>query len=636
MHWLDDEKHRKHWELAVRGLSDGLWCLDLDNGEMWRSPEFWRLLGFDDAEIDSDEPIAFAEFLHTDDRLHVEHCLQQHLDSGTPFDVESRLRLKDGGYRWFRIRGTAEWEVGDSNSRRPVRVGGAIQDVHDLFEAARSREESERRAREQYHHTPVMMHSIDPNGVLIDVSDFWCQHLGYQRSEVIGTASSSILTDESRQRAVEEILPEFHREGRIIDVPYQVRRKSGEIRDVLLTAESIRGATGNTERSLVVMVDVTDRVQSEQALLLARSRLALTLSATKIGLWDWHTLTDEVFFSAQCKQLLGYDADENWNSFDHWERLVHPDDQADVFGQLAAYIDGRKSEYSTTYRLRAHDGSYRWVLARGRYLETPDGRRNRIAGILVDITEQKEVEKQLQLLTDELTRSNRELQQFAYVASHDLQEPLRAVESFCTLLKQRYADELDETGNEFIDFAVSGAQRMKSMIQSLLEYSRIGSMTPEHVACDMNAVVQTAIANLRMQIEESGTRIEVFEGLPMVSGDVLQLARVFQNLISNAIKFRKAETQPTIKVAFHEQDDHWIFEVVDDGIGFRTEFASEVFQIFRRLESRRDFAGNGIGLSICKRIVESHGGTITAESIPGVGSCFRFTIPKRAVDVAQA
>ncbi|MBI4183223.1 MAG: HAMP domain-containing protein [Proteobacteria bacterium] len=234
-------------------------------------------------------------------------------------------------------------------------------------------------------------------------------------------------------------------------------------------------------------------------------------------------------------------------------------------------------------------------------------------------------ETDLQCRTEELARSNAELEQFAYVASHDLQEPLRAVASYTQLLERRYEGQLDERAQKYLRHAGEGARRMQALIEALLAYSRVTTRGADFQPVDCGEAVEAALRNLEAAIEESGAKVERGP-LPTVAGDREQLIRVFQNLIGNAIKFR-GERTPEIRVSAERVGDDWRFAVSDNGIGFDPQFADRIFIIFQRLHTREQYPGLGLGLSICKRIVERHGGRLWAQSIPGEGSTFHFTLP---------
>jgi signal transduction histidine kinase len=225
----------------------------------------------------------------------------------------------------------------------------------------------------------------------------------------------------------------------------------------------------------------------------------------------------------------------------------------------------------------------------------------------------------------ELERSNAELEQFAYVASHDLQEPLRKVASFCQLIEKRYSDQLDDRGRQYIDFAVDGAKRMQALINDLLSFSRVGRTTERFRPVDLDEVAANALASLEPVIEESGATVTIHP-LPTVSGDPSLLNAVFQNLIGNAIKFR-SEDAPVVELGAERQDDHWVLRVTDNGIGIPDQYAERIFVIFQRLHAREAYEGTGIGLSLCRKIVEFHGGRIAIDKGRASGTSVTFTLP---------
>ncbi|MEU1365497.1 CHASE3 domain-containing protein [Streptomyces sp. NPDC005803] len=232
--------------------------------------------------------------------------------------------------------------------------------------------------------------------------------------------------------------------------------------------------------------------------------------------------------------------------------------------------------------------------------------------------------------TEELRRSNSELEQFAYVASHDLQEPLRKVASFCQLLEKRYGTELDARGRQYIDFAVDGAKRMQVLINDLLTFSRVGRVHDSWSAVDLDRSLDRALVNLTLVIEESGTTVVRTDPLPEVNGDATTLAMVWQNLLGNAVKFRRPDEPCVITVGCTREGDFWHFTVTDNGIGIAPEFAEKVFVIFQRLHARDEYDGTGIGLALCRKIIEFHGGRIWLDPEPRVGARIHFCLPAEA------
>ncbi len=257
-------------------------------------------------------------------------------------------------------------------------------------------------------------------------------------------------------------------------------------------------------------------------------------------------------------------------------------------------------------------------------LETPDGLL--VTSIIRDVSDRKRAEEQLRQTAAELERSNAELQQFAYVASHDLQEPLRMVASYTQLLSRRYKDKLDADAEEFIAYAVDGAQRMQALINDLLAYSRVGTRGRPLEPVDTGGVVDQVLADLRPTIEEDGATVTRGE-LPIVMGDGVQLGQLFQNLIGNALKYRRLDVPARVEVEAERLGREWRFAIRDNGIGVAPEYAERVFVIFQRLHTRTEYPGTGIGLAICKKIVERHGGRIWIDSVPGEGTTFSFTLP---------
>jgi light-regulated signal transduction histidine kinase (bacteriophytochrome) len=243
----------------------------------------------------------------------------------------------------------------------------------------------------------------------------------------------------------------------------------------------------------------------------------------------------------------------------------------------------------------------------------------------------RDANDELERQARELMRSNAELQQFAYVASHDLQEPLRMISSYTQLLMRRYGDRFDEEAREFMDFVVDGAARMKQLIEDILAYSRVGTRTRELRPVSADTALAKALVNLRGSIEGCGAAV-THDKLPEVAADEAQLVQLFQNLIGNALKF-KGEAPPHIHVGAAALPDAWEIAVRDNGIGIEPQYFERIFMVFQRLHSKGEYPGTGIGLAICKKVVDRHGGNIRVESRPGEGSTFYFTLPRRESNV---
>jgi len=333
-----------------------------------------------------------------------------------------------------------------------------------------------------------------------------------------------------------------------------------------------------------------------------------------------------IFVSKEAEQLPGYPV-QNWLSEpDFWSRLLPPEEVARV-AEFYAYAV-KNGEARVEYKAFTKDGEIRWLRNMARMVADSTGQSGTLRGVMVDITDLKLAEEALVEHAQELARSNAELEQFAYAASHDLQEPLRMVASYVQLLARRYQGKLDAEADEYIAFAVEGATRMQDLIRDILGFSRIGNHAkPPEV--DANAVLKKVLKNMEPAVNECGATITC-DRLPTVRVVENQLGLLFANLIGNSIKFR-GSSPPLIHIEAQREGGYWRFCVRDNGIGIATEHVDRIFRLFQRLNPRKQYPGTGIGLAICKKIVELCGGRIWVESVPKQGASFYFTIPDRQV-----
>jgi PAS domain S-box-containing protein len=313
-------------------------------------------------------------------------------------------------------------------------------------------------------------------------------------------------------------------------------------------------------------------------------------------------------------------------------RILNSGHHSKEFFQQMYHAIGNGKVWRGEIKNRAKDGSIYWVDATIVPTLSKEGKPSQYVSIRVDITRRKLAEEalagkafELSRKDEELARSNAELEQFAYVASHDLQEPLRMIANYTQLLAERYRGKLDEQADRYIAYSVDGALRMQSLIQDLLKVSRVSKEEIESQTIDCCTVVEQAVKNLQAAIQESGAVVS-WNSLPVIMADPSQLTQVFQNLIANAIKFHGTE-KPVIQIDAERKDHEWVVTVSDNGIGIPAESRQDIFVIFRRLHTRAEYAGNGIGLSMCKKIIERHGGKLWVEAQAKPGCLFKFTLP---------
>jgi PAS domain S-box-containing protein len=373
-----------------------------------------------------------------------------------------------------------------------------------------------------------------------------------------------------------------------------------------------------------IFENITERIVAEKALRSSGEKLNLALQNGNIGTWEWDIPNERMEWDERMEAIFGVDAGSfngTWSSF---EKCLAEEDVSHVNKAFTDALD-KSIPFDTVYRI-TKNGSMNYISSKALVTRNSNGNPVKISGVCFDITEMKKgAEHALFKLNENLLRSNRELEQFAYVASHDLQEPLRMVSSFTQLLELRYHDKLDDDARDFIGFAVDGAIRMQNLINDLLEFSRIETKGDKFRTVNMNEVLKHSSNNLKISINESHAHV-TSDNLPVLSADEGQMVQLFQNLIGNALKF--CTKSPKVHISSSEEADHYLFSVKDNGIGIEPQYFNKIFKIFQRLLPKDQYEGTGIGLAICKRIVERHGGRIWVESKPDSGSVFYFTINK--------
>ncbi len=359
------------------------------------------------------------------------------------------------------------------------------------------------------------------------------------------------------------------------------------------------------------------------------------LAATNDAIWDLDIVNNVMNWGKSMKKLFGYDSELKPYTLEDWKNHIHPDDRAHTFDEFMKVMSSDHLMYwEDEYRFIKADGVFSYVYDRGLIIRDEHGKAIRMVGAMQDISERKNSELMLKQLNDslekraiELQSSNNELEKFAYIASHDLKEPLRMISSFLQLFKSRYEHVIDDKGKEYIHFAVDGAERMKELINDLLEYSRlfIHETSPEKFNPENE--IKEVLRIFENEIKETGAIIS-YSGLNEIFANRNQFLQLMQNLIGNAIKY-KSEKIPRINITSYNDDIQSTFTVNDNGIGIEKEFQEKVFDMFQRLHSRNKYSGTGIGLAICKKIVAMHNGSIWVESSPGEGSSFIVNFPFR-------
>lgn len=374
--------------------------------------------------------------------------------------------------------------------------------------------------------------------------------------------------------------------------------------------------------------DITQRIRDDEQLRSLNERFELATYAAQLGIWEWDVVNNVLVWDARMYSLYGMEKENFQGAYETWVGGLHPDDVARSNEEIQLALRGEK-RFDTQFRVVWPNGTVRHIRAHSLVVRNEKDEPIQMIGVNYDITETVIAAEKLIQANQDYARSNAELEQFAYVASHDLQEPLRMVTSYMQLLSKRYQGKLDSDADEFIKYAVDGAVRMKSLINDLLAFSRVGTRAQSLQAVSCDLVLKQAMDNLKLMLEDSHAKV-IYDPLPMVMADEGQLLQLFQNLLSNAIKYH-GEAPPKVQftakpVPGPNGEAFWQFAVQDNGIGIDPVYFDRVFVIFQRLHNKDEYSGTGIGLAICKKIVERHGGRIWVESKAGHGSTFFFTL----------
>ncbi len=391
----------------------------------------------------------------------------------------------------------------------------------------------------------------------------------------------------------------------------------------------------NEEGLSVYFKDVSLRKEIDIQILQANERFEKVTQATTDAIWDWDLEQNILYRGNGFDKLFGYNVTKNLKKKDFWHDKFHPEDIEEVKNSLDEAIKSSSEEFwRKEYRIIHQNGDLKTVVDKGVIIRDAKGNAIRMVGAITDITDRIKYEQELQDLNEllkvnirELEITNEQLEQFAFIASHDLQEPLRMITSFLNQLERKYKDQLDEKANQYIHFATDGAKRMKQIILDLLEYSRAGREQYPLEEIDLNQLIKDYKILRNTLISEKKVVIQT-KNIKKIKAFSAPLTQTLHNLLDNAIKYSKKGTPPKITISLTDKKSHWQLKVEDNGIGIDERFFDKIFVIFQRLHNKEDFDGTGIGLAVSKKQVESWGGKIWVKSKPGKGSAFYFTINK--------
>ena len=614
----------------------GYWKLNLEDFRIYWSDEIYEMAGLKkgDSAPTFDDLLAL---IHPDDKENYYKNREETYNKALDHEAQYRIILPGGGIKWFEEKGKF---IKDEQGN-PMVLEGTVQDITAKKILELSLEESNLRYKMVSKATSDAIWDWDFTTNKAYWGEGFQTIFGYDPVEIQfeETFWEKNIHPEDRERVTSNIEEAIKSNQSIWSIEYRFRRADGTYAYVLDKGFFIRDEDGKALKLAGGIQDITPRKKAEEALRISNERYDIVAKATNDSVWDWDLIKNYVVRPAKTlESVLGYRDIQPLEVDSFWHNHVHPEDWKRISERRdLLFKDPNENYWEDEYRFLKPDGSYATIYDRSYIIRNKKGKAVRMIGASRDISKLKESELQLKLLNEqlearakELVASNQELEQFAYVASHDLQEPLRMVSSFLTQIEKKYNDILDEKGKTYIHFAVDGATRMRQMILDLLEFSRAGRNVDKPQEVDLNTVVKDILNLHQKQLEETKAKIKISD-LPTLAVPKAGIRQVFQNLISNSLKYNQLAKGviPKISICAKDMNSHWQFEIKDNGIGIEPQYYEKIFVIFQRLHDRSKYSGTGIGLAITKKIIENMEGKIWIDSEIGKGTTFFFTIPKK-------
>lgn len=636
------QQQRERFEVTLNSIGDAVIVTDIQGKIEFMNPVAERLTGWQEQEA-VNKP--FEQVIHIykegDQEQHAINPLETALSEGKAarFQHHTVLKALQGGHKPVEAVGAP---LRDNNQA----IIGAVLVIRDISE--RRAVELEREHHAQFLHSildslAVFVGVMTPDGTLIDANQRALKIADLQPKDVLGKHFADTFWwsyDENVQAHLRDAIDRAA-SGESVRFDVQARIADQQLITIDFTISPLFDERGVVTHLVPSGIDITHRKRTEiemagltRAIEVQRQRLKNVVANVPGVVWEAYGAPDSGlqkndFVSDYAESMLGYTTEEWMRTPNFWLTIVHPDDKEEAALASKAIFENGKAG-TIQFRWLAKDGRAIPVEAHAAVIYDEQNRPVGMRGVTMDITERKQAEEALANYARELRRSNEELQQFAYIASHDLQEPLRAVTSYLQLVEERYREQLDQDGKDFIDFAVDGAERMKALINDLLTYARVESRAKPFEPTHVEDVLDTVLKNLKPGIESSEARITC-DPMPEILADRVQMTQLFQNLISNAIKFR-SDQAPEIHICAERTPNSWLFALKDNGIGIEPKHQERIFAVFQRLHTRAQYEGTGIGLAVCRKVVERHGGRIWVESEIGEGTTFYFTIPFKPYD----
>ncbi len=544
---------------------------------------------------------------------------RQVIESGEAYEDVERIQLRDGRMRHIDVIKTAVYDA----DACVVGVQIIFSDVTDELALQAELKNVERRLQAILDNTSTVVYVKDMEGRYLLINREFETLFGVRLAEIVGKNDYDLFPAEFADafRAVDKRVAEH---GETIEIE-EVAPQADGLHTYISSKFPLRGDRGEVYAVAGISTDITGRKRAEEQLRESQQRLNLALTSAEIGTWSWDITKDEIFWDDRTHDIFGLRRDTFAGTHEGFVKMLHPDDVARVQDAMEECLR-RGDDFDIDYRIIWPEGNLRHITARAAVLRDDDGQPVRMTGVCLDITERKGAEQQLRRYASRLEATNRELEEFAYIVSHDLQEPLRTLSFFSDSLQADLADSLSGDARRDLQFIADAAQRMQQLVRDLLTLSRAGRAEMKRDPVPLRECVQAALDALSTRIRETGAQVDVSD-LPTIQGDRTLLTQLFQNLVGNALKFVGPDDLPHVRVVATRRDGAWVVGVQDNGIGIQPEYAKKIFAPFQRLHASSEYEGTGIGLAICRKVVQRHGGTIWVESQLGHGAHFKFELP---------